>query len=153
MAVATATAMDALAISEFLEAQGTGVLAIAATGRVYAVPVSFAYHEEGPAVYFRFGYGPDSQKRHFVEEADEASFVGYERTAEGWKSVLAEGELEPVSESRLDTTLAEAVNGLHIPYFAVHRRPPDELEFEIVRLDVDKLTGVVEAGGGPGSGD
>lgn len=153
MPAATATAMDALAIGEFLEAQGTGVLAVAAGGRVYAFPVSFAYDEEGPAVYFRLGYGPDSQKRRFVEGADEASFVVYDRTDEGWKSVLAEGELEPVSESRLDTTLAEAVNGLHIPYFAVHRRPSAELEFEIVRLAVDKLSGIVEAGRAGGSGD
>lgn len=150
MTVATATAMDALAISEFLESQGTGVLALASGGRVYAIPVSFAYHEAGPDIYFRFGYGPDSQKRTYVEGADEASFVVYDRTDAGWKSVLAEGDLESVSDSQLDTSLAEAVNGLHIPYFAVHRRPSAELEFEIVRLDVDKLSGVVEAGGGSG---
>lgn len=153
MAVATATAMDALDITEFLEAQATGVLAIASGDRVYAIPVSFAYHEDGPAIYFRFGYGPDSQKRTFVEGADEASFVVYDRTDEGWKSVLAEGELEPVSESRLDTTLTEAVNALHIPYFEVHRRPAAELEFEIARLDVDKLSGIVEASRGGQSGD
>lgn len=148
----TATAMDALAISEFLETQGTGVLAIGRGGQVYAIPVSFAYHEDGPALYFRFGYGPESQKRTFVEDADSASFVVYDRTGEGWKSVLAEGELEPVSESRLDTSLIEAVNGLHIPYFEVHRRPAAELAFEIVRLDVDKLSGVVEANPGGQSG-
>lgn len=145
MAVATATAMDALEISEFLSGQGTGVLALAKGGSVYAFPVSFAYHEDGPDLYFRLGYGPGSQKRAYVEGADEASFVAYDRTAEGWKSVLAEGQLEPVSGSQLDTSLEEAVKGLHIPYFQVHREPSADLEFSIVRLDADKLSGIVEA--------
>lgn len=137
--------MDALDIADFLEQQATGVLAIASGGHVYAIPVSFAYHDEGPDLYFRFGYGRESQKRTFVEGADEATFVVYDRTDEGWKSVLAEGRLEPVSESRLDTSLVEAVNRLQIPYFEVHRQPAAELEFEIVRLDVSKLSGVAES--------
>lgn len=145
MAVRTATPMDALDIGEFLRGQGTGVLALAKGGSVYALPVSFAYHDDEPAIYFRFGYGPDSQKRTYVEDADEASFVVYDHTDDGWKSVLAEGQLEPVSESQLDTTVDEAVNRLHIPYFEVHRRPTSELEFSIVRLDIDKLSGVAEA--------
>ena len=145
MGVATATAMDALEIGEFLAGQGTGVLALTRSGSVYAFPVSFAYHEDGQALYFRLGYGPDSQKRAYVEDADEASFVVYDRTDQGWKSVLAEGQLEPVSDSRLDTSVEEAVYGLHIPYFQIHREPTAELEFSVVRLDADKLSGIVEA--------
>ncbi|MDZ7702682.1 MAG: pyridoxamine 5'-phosphate oxidase family protein [Halobacteriales archaeon] len=145
MAVATATAMDALEISEFLSGQGTGVLALAKDASVYAFPVSFAYHEDGPKLYFRLGYGPDSQKRAYVEGADEATFVAYDHTEAGWKSVLAEGTLEAVSGSKLDTSVEEAVKGLQIPYFQVHREPSADLEFAIVRLDVDKLSGIVEA--------
>lgn len=145
MAVATATAMDAIAIGEFLSTRQTGVLAMADAGSVYAIPVSFAYDEVGPAIYFRFASGPDSQKRRYVDGADAASFVVYDRTDEGWKSVVAEGHLESVAESNLDTAVEAAVKALQIPFFEVHRRPASELEFTIMRLDVAKLSGVVEA--------
>ena len=145
MAEATATAMDAIEIGEFLEAQLTGVLALAMEGRVYAFPVSFAYRDDGPSLYFRLGYGPESQKRTYVEGAEEASFVVYDRTPEGWKSVLAEGHLEPVSATALDGSVEQAVRQLTIPCFQVHRPPATELEFHVVRLDVDKLSGVAEA--------
>lgn len=143
--MADATAMDALEISEFLAPRQTGVLALADAGSLYAIPVSFAYDDAGPAIFFRFGYGPDSQKRRYVDGAAQASFVVYDRTDAGWKSVIAEGRLEPVTESQLDSTIEQAVNGLQIPFFEVHRQPVSELEFTITRLDVDKLSGVVEA--------
>lgn len=145
MPVPTATAMDAIEIADFLESQATGVIALGKAGSVYAFPVSYAYNDEEPAVYYRFGFGEDSHKRAYVEEADEVSFVVYDHTDVGWKSVLAEGQLEHVSPSKLDTSVVEAVNALRIPYFEVHRQPAAELEFNIYRLQVDKLSGIVEA--------
>lgn len=145
MADGRAKAMDALEIATFLADQQSGVLALASEDRVYAVPVSFAYADDGPALYFRLGYGPDSQKRSFVEASDEATFVVYDHTAEGWKSVIAEGRLESLSESALDSSVVEAVERLQIPFFQVHQRPASELELAIVRLDVGKLSGVVES--------
>lgn len=144
MAAAAATPMDAIDIGEFLQSQATGVLSMARADRVYAVPVSFAYVEADSALYFRLGYGPDSQKRPFVEAGVDASFVVHDRTAEGWKSVVAEGQLEPLSETTLDTSVVQAMRALDIPVFGTHRRPPGELEFAIVRLDVSKLTGITE---------
>ncbi|MFB6359804.1 MAG: pyridoxamine 5'-phosphate oxidase family protein [Halobacteriales archaeon] len=145
MAVPTATAMDAIEIAAFLDTQATGVIALGKAGSVYAFPVSYAYNDEEPAIYYRFGFGDDSQKRAYVDNADEVSFVVYDHTEDGWKSVLAEGELEHVSPSKLDTSVVEAVNALRIPYFQVHRQPASELEFSIHRLQVDKLSGIVEA--------
>ncbi len=143
--MANATAMDALEIAEFLAGQGTGVLSLAKAGQVYAFPVSFAYHEDGQDLYFRLGYASGSQKRAYVEHAEAASFVAYDHTPEGWKSVLAEGRLESVGRSGLDTSVEEAVNRLQIPYFQVHRHPRADLTFEIVRLDAEKLSGLAEA--------
>jgi nitroimidazol reductase NimA-like FMN-containing flavoprotein (pyridoxamine 5'-phosphate oxidase superfamily) len=145
MVVPTATAMDAIEIADFLESQATGVIALGKSGSVYAFPVSYAYNDEEPAVYSRFGFGENSQKRASVENADEVSFVVYDHTDVGWKSVLAEGQLEHVSPSKRDTSVVEAVNALRIPYFEVHRRPAAELEFSVHRLQVDKLSGIVEA--------
>jgi hypothetical protein len=49
--------------------------------------------------------------------------VVYDRTDEGWKSALAEGELEHVADFKLDTSVIEPINALGIPYFQVHRQP------------------------------
>ena len=140
----TATSMDSIAIDEFLRGQPVGVLAMASDDGVYAIPVSFAYDEDGPDLYFRLGYGPDSQKRAFVEGADHATFVVFDHTDAGWKSVVAEGRLEALSESTLDTSVLQSIERLRIPFYAVHRRPAAELEFSIVRLDVSHLSGVAE---------
>lgn len=144
MAAATAATMDALDIAAFLASREAGVLAMTRDGRVYAVPVSFTYDEQRSFLYFRLGFGPDSQKRSYVESVDAASFVVYDRTDEGWKSVVAEGHLEALSASTLDSTVVEAVERLSIPQPGLHRRADDELEHAIVRLDVEKLSGVVE---------
>jgi nitroimidazol reductase NimA-like FMN-containing flavoprotein (pyridoxamine 5'-phosphate oxidase superfamily) len=144
MAERTRQEMDAIEIAEFLEGQHTGVLSLADGDDAYSIPVSFDYDADEAAVYFRFGYGADSQKRRYLDTVDTASFVVYEQTDDGWKSVVIEGGLERVSESSLDSSLVEAVGSLDIPYFRVHHRPAGEMDFNIVRLDATKLTGIVE---------
>lgn len=138
------TQLDALEIAAFLEHRQTGVLALARADTAYAVPVSYAYDETGPALYFRLGYTEDSQKRAYLEAAAQASFVVYGRTDEGWKSVVAIGPIEEVSETALDTAITEAVRELDIPYFTVHDRSASDLEFHLVRLDIETLSGIAE---------
>lgn len=147
----TATDMDAIEIADFLATQETGILSLANGDDGYGIPVSFAYDdadEDGPHVYFRLGYAPGSQKRRFVDASDRVSFTVYDRTDEGWKSVVARGRLEEVSARTLDAIVAEAVHGLDIPYFSVHDRPVKELHLTLTRLDVADLTGIVEGGRG-----
>jgi nitroimidazol reductase NimA-like FMN-containing flavoprotein (pyridoxamine 5'-phosphate oxidase superfamily) len=150
--------MDAEEIAAFLDTQETGVISFANDDDSYAIPVSFASdvndgddvddagEEAGAAeLYFRFGFAPGSEKRTYVDASDRVSFVVYDDTAAGWKSVVARGRLEAVSARSLDAIVAEAVRGLDIPYFAVHDSPIGELHFTLVRLDATELTGVVEA--------
>jgi nitroimidazol reductase NimA-like FMN-containing flavoprotein (pyridoxamine 5'-phosphate oxidase superfamily) len=137
------THLDALDIAAFLERQQTGVLALARDDDAYAVPVSYAYDEEGPALYFRLGYTADSQKRAFLEATAQVSFVVYGESADGWTSVVAIGPVEEVAETDLDTTVAEAMAALEIPYFTVHEDASD-LEFHLLRLDVETLSGIRE---------
>lgn len=137
------THLDALAIAEFLERKQTGVLALARKNNAYAVPVSYAYDETGPALYFRLGYTEDSQKRAYLESTAQVSFVVYGRSDAGWRSVVAIGPVEAVSESDLETTVTEAVRELDIPYFTVHE-DASNLEFHLVRLDVETLSGIAE---------
>jgi len=136
--------MDAIEIANFLDGQHTGVLSMADGDDAYSVPVSFDYDGDEAAVYFRFGYGPDSQKRRYLDTVDTASFVVYDRTESGWQSVVIEGSLARVAESSLDSSVREAMDGLDIPYFRVHHRPAGEMDFNIVRLDATKMTGIGE---------
>jgi nitroimidazol reductase NimA-like FMN-containing flavoprotein (pyridoxamine 5'-phosphate oxidase superfamily) len=138
------TRLDALEIASFLDGKQTGVLSMAAGDKGYGIPVSFAFDEDEHDMYFRLGYAEESQKRRFVDAAEQVTFVVYEETADGWTSVLALGELEEVSTENLDSTVVQVVRDLDIPYFAVHAEPSSDMTFSIVRLDVTELSGIVE---------
>lgn len=144
---AKATEMDAVEIAEFMQSQQTGVLSMADGDDGYAIPVSFAYDEtddDGPYVYFRLGFAPGSEKRAFLDSTNLVSFVVYDETPEGWKSVVTRGRLETQSGRTLDAFIIEAIEGIDIPYFAVHEHSPRDLNFSLVRLDVTDLRGIVE---------
>lgn len=136
--------MDAIEIADFLADHRTGVLSLARDDEAYAIPVSYVYEPEEQAVYFRLGYGTDSTKRGFVDAVDRATFVVYDRTDDGWKSVVVRGPVEELSTDTLDSTVLEATADLDIPYFRVFDRRSGSLEFRIARLEATDLTGVVE---------
>lgn len=140
-----ATSMDGLEIEAFLGSQQTGILSLAKGDASYAIPVSYAFDEDGPYLYFRLGFAPGSQKRKFVDATDRATFVVYAETDEGWKSVVAEGSLEALTRDSLDSAIVEATKRLEIPFFSVHKRPARDLEFGIYRITVSTLNGLAEA--------
>jgi nitroimidazol reductase NimA-like FMN-containing flavoprotein (pyridoxamine 5'-phosphate oxidase superfamily) len=144
MADSTVQRMDGLEIADFLAAQSTGVLSLADGGEGYAIPVSFAFDEAGHDVYFRLGYTGESQKRRYVEAVDRAAFVTYDHTDEGWKSVVARGPIETLTDSSLDTAVEQRVGDIDVPYFTVHAREAGDMAFHLVRLDADELDGIVE---------
>ena len=136
--------MDGVEIAEFLESRGAGVLSLARGNDGYGFPVSYAYVDDEKAVYFRLGFGPDSQKRAFVDAVERASLTVYEETDAGWRSVVVEGRMSELAAGQLESSLAEAVRGFNIPYFAVFGQPSSELDFQLYRLAADSLTGVAE---------
>jgi len=144
-----AVAMDAAEIAEFLEKRGVGVLSLARSDDAYGIPVSFAYDPDGSDVYFRLGYTAESQKREFVDASEHASFTVFAETPEGWKSVVAEGRLEEVAATSLDSNVAEAVQRLDIPFVTIFDRPAEKLEFKLTRLSLDKLSGRKEVAEAP----
>lgn len=139
----TSTRMDAVAINDFMNSQQTGVLSLADDDEAYAIPVSFAYDDGGPNIYVRLGYAPGSEKQRFVEAVDRVTFVVYDRTDEGWRSVVARGRLETVSETSLGSAIAESVEQLDIPFFQVFDRPATDLDFSILRIDVQEIDGLI----------
>lgn len=142
------TEMDAIEIADFLDTQQTGVLSLARDNDSYCIPVSFLFNEKEHAVYLRLGYGRSSTKRQFVDAVDRATFLSYARTDDGWKSVMARGKLEAISEGELDSQQAEFVRNLKIPYFRVHSQSTEDLQFDIVRINVTELTGIASGGNG-----
>lgn len=140
----TATQMDAIEMAEFLETQQTGVLSLAKDGDGYAIPVSFVYDDDQQHVYLRLGFAPGSQKRKYLDATEHVSFVVYDETDEGWKSVVIQGTVEELSSTTLDSSIHEAVNNLDIPFMSVHKRPVNDTEFRIVRVSVTTINGIVE---------
>lgn len=135
--------MDRFEIDAFLESQQTGILALADADDAYAIPLSYVYEAGETTVYFRLGYAPGSQKKRFVEATEQVTFAVYDRTDEGWKSVLMQGRLNELSHDSLDSAILEVAQGLDIPYFQVHDRPAKDIQFTIVELEASSLSGIV----------
>jgi len=153
MSQRAAEALDDAAIESFLDGQSVGTLSLAKGDESYAVPVAFTFDPDGSDFYFRLGYAPGSRKREFIDATERATFVVAGRTEAGWKSVVARGEPEHRSTVEdLDThrpadgSMSPADRELEIPFFHVFDAPAETV-FALVRLRVDELTGVAEAGG------
>lgn len=144
MSIHTAARMDAGEIAAFLNARQTGVLALADGDDAYNIPVSYTYRGDDDRVYFRFGYAPGSTKREYVDATDHASFCVYDRTDDGWTSVVASGRLAELTADDLETSIVESVEQLRIPYYQVFDRPAEDLTFSIVALEIDSIHGLVE---------
>lgn len=137
-------AMDDDAIVKFLGTGGTGVISLAAgDAPPVSRPVSYGFDAETGWFYFRLAVGPDSEKTDYVGGA--ASFVTYEETDDGWLSVLATGQLEPVETDEMLTEVLEGLRRVHIPLFDVFDHDTREVEFHFARMDPDSLTGREEA--------
>lgn len=132
-------------IDAFLGNGGTGVISFARDDEPYAIPISFGYDSDGPFFYVRLAYGPDSEKRTYVRPNAETSLVVHGETEDGWKSVVATGRLEEVTEPSLDATIVDAVRSVEIPFVDVYERAPRDLDFALYRLVVDGLSGRQEA--------
>lgn len=72
------------------------------------------------------------------------AFTVYDYTPEGWKSVVAEGDLETLTQTSLESSIEESIRGLEIPYFQVHAESSAALEHNVVRLNTTKLTGIAQ---------
>lgn len=137
--------------NEFLGRGGTGVISFdtSGDGPPYARPISYGYDAETGYFYFRLAVDPeDTGRAELIDEDREISFVTYDETDRGWRSVIATGRLEEITESALDPTVAEAMQRVKIPFVDVYDSHPLLLEFRFFRLTPDEVTGQREAGTG-----
>jgi nitroimidazol reductase NimA-like FMN-containing flavoprotein (pyridoxamine 5'-phosphate oxidase superfamily) len=136
--------MDAEERDDFLGAGGTGVVSFAdGGGPPHSVPVSYGYDAETGSFFFRFAYGADTAKPAPADAA--VSFVVYAETEAGWRSVVAQGDLESTDEEGVATAALDALSRVDIPFVDVFERAPVETDFEFFRLQPDDLTGRKEA--------
>jgi nitroimidazol reductase NimA-like FMN-containing flavoprotein (pyridoxamine 5'-phosphate oxidase superfamily) len=128
-------------VDDFLGTGGAGVLALARDDESYAVPVSYGYDAESRAFYVRLAFTPESEKQRFVARGGPASLVVHGDTDDGWHSVVARGPIEEVTETALDSTVAEAIRRVDIPFVTIYDRPRRDLTLRVYRLRPDELTG------------
>lgn len=137
--------------NEFLGSGGTGVISFdtSGDGPPYTRPVSYGYDAKTGSFYFRLAIGPeDAGKRDFLDEDREISFVTYDETDGGWRSIIATGTLEEITKSALDPDVAEAMQRVKIPFVDVYDSHPLTLEFRFFRLTPVEVTGQQESGTG-----
>lgn len=126
---------------EFLGDGGTGVIAFVDHPEVppAAFPVSYGYAADSGNFYFRLSFPVGTKKDEFV--AQPMTFVTYDKTEEGWQSVVASGYLEELTERRTDSVAIQTMWAVNIPTVDIFEKPPEEIPFHDFRLQPDELTG------------
>ncbi|WP_310732551.1 MULTISPECIES: pyridoxamine 5'-phosphate oxidase family protein [Halostella] len=111
--------------------------------------MSYGYDADTGNFYFRFAIGPeDTGKKDFIDEDREISFVTYDETDRGWRSVIATGRPDAVTKSALDTEVAEAMQRVRIPFVDVYDSYPLTPVFRFFQLIPEEVTGQQEVGTG-----
>lgn len=130
-------------IAEFLSSRGHGVLALSGD-RPYALPMSFGYDRSNRRCVMQFMSDPDSRKRDRVGPGTPACLAVYEWNHEDdWRSVLAEGELEPIAagserERAAGDLFSEDAGTVGLSIFG---RPIADLDPQWHELEIETLSG------------
>jgi hypothetical protein len=127
--------------NEFLGDGGTGVLSFATSSDEppVSIPVSYGYFADADSIYFRLSVPEDSRKQALVDNP--ISFVVHRETEAGWRSVIATGQLEEVTDAPYESTALQGLWAVDIPTVDVFERPPSEIPFETFRLIPDTVSG------------
>ncbi|SDQ45030.1 pyridoxamine 5'-phosphate oxidase family protein [Natronobacterium texcoconense] len=127
--------------NEFLGKGGTGVLTFGtgADESPTAFPVSYGYAAEGGTFYFRLSFPPGTSKEDVIDNP--VTLVVYGETDEGWRSVVARGPLEPLSDLPEDSITVQQMWAVKIPTVDIFDRPRDEIPFQDFCLDPETVTG------------
>ncbi|EMA46315.1 pyridoxamine 5'-phosphate oxidase family protein [Halococcus saccharolyticus] len=123
----------------FLGSGGTGVISLS-TGEEatpHSTPVSYGYDAAESVFYFRLTNESGGAKGDLSGRA--VSFVTYGND-DGWKSVVATGQLEQTTEESVATESLQGLERVHIPLIDIFGKPPREVAFEFYRLVPDELT-------------
>ncbi|ELY47215.1 MULTISPECIES: pyridoxamine 5'-phosphate oxidase family protein [Natronorubrum] len=126
---------------EFLGTGGIGVLSFTRDGDEppASLPVSYGYYDDAETFYFRLSFPPSSSKESFIDNP--VSFVTYDETDEGWRSVVATGTLEELTELPHESAAVQGMWAVDIPAVEVFDRPRSEITFHDFQLEPDEISG------------
>lgn len=144
--------LDACQIDEFLKSEIVGRLGCYANGRVYVVPITYAY-EDGAII----GHSSDGLKLRMMRENPNVCFeVDRMTDLANWRSVIAWGRYEELSGAMADHALAHLLGRL-LPLTATsetshppkdlthqHRAQAEGLQAVIYRIRLTEKTGRFE---------
>ncbi|MFW6382950.1 MAG: pyridoxamine 5'-phosphate oxidase family protein [Haloferacaceae archaeon] len=130
--------------NEFLGAGGTGIISFTtpADEPPVTVPVSYGYYADAETFYFRLAITDESEKATVVDNP--VSFVTFEETDEGWRSVVATGTLEEVDELPYESAVVQGLWAVQIPRVDIFEQPREEMSFHDFCLEPATLTGRTE---------
>lgn len=125
----------------FLGRGGTGVVAFEteAGAPPFSIPVSYGYDADAEQFYFRLAFPENAGKAAVVENA--VTFVVHGETDAGWRSVVATGRLEEVTDTPYESAVLQGMWAVDIPAVDVFENPPEEMTFRYFRLVPDTLAG------------
>ncbi|WP_254547065.1 pyridoxamine 5'-phosphate oxidase family protein [Halomarina pelagica] len=128
-------------LDEFLGRGGTGVLSFATAEDEppFSLPVSYGYYADAGTFYYRLAFPPSGGKEDVIDRP--ASFVAHGRTDEGWRSAVATGTLEEVTNAPHESVAVQGMWAVQIPRVDIFDRPPEDITFRQFRLVPDTLTG------------
>jgi len=131
-------------VGELLRNNGVGVLSLSKEDRdTYSIPMSYGYDHESGLLCLMLSYAPRSEKRRWVRNTRNASFVVYsiEDTSEA-DSVVVEGELVELSEEK---ELQEGYDALsnNALFTVMHESGAlaEDSDFKMYRMETDSITG------------
>lgn len=125
----------------FLGNGGTGVISFVhdAEEPPAAFPVSYGYVADRGDFYFRLSFPEGSNKDAFVENP--VTFVTYGEMTDGWRSVVARGRLEELSDHPPDSVAIQAMWAIEIPTVDIFDKPREDVPFFDFRLQPAEMTG------------
>lgn len=127
-------------MDEFLGRGGIGVMSFPPEdGPPVSIPVSYGYNAAERDFYFQLSFPPESRKEELVD--DPVSFVTYDETDAGWRSVVATGRLEEITDEPYESSAIQGMWAIQIPIVDIFERPREEITFRYFRLDPDSMTG------------
>jgi nitroimidazol reductase NimA-like FMN-containing flavoprotein (pyridoxamine 5'-phosphate oxidase superfamily) len=131
--------------TEFLGDGGTGILSFStpADEPPSLLPVSYGYDDHTNSFYFSLSFPQETGKPDVIDNP--VAFATHSKTPDGWRSVVATGTLEEVTDMPYDSTTVQGLWTVQIPDVDIFERPRQEIEFRDFHLEVDTLTGRKEA--------
>ncbi|MFD1589484.1 pyridoxamine 5'-phosphate oxidase family protein [Halorientalis brevis] len=126
---------------DFLGNGGIGVLSFSTPGEdpPWLLPVSYGYDVHSTSFYFSLAFPPDTGKPDVIDNP--VSFATHSKTPDGWRSIVATGTLEEVTDMPYDSSAVQGMWAVNIPEVDIFDQPREEITFRDFHLEPDALTG------------